>query len=111
MIYAHGIGMLATIEEGAPRLRPLEFTQVEGEWWATTSRRMLQYLAQCDGQHVEILFVEDEAHDSRVHGVLECSVDPEDRRHLRELSEAQQIWLADANDVNVAIVKVIPESE
>ena len=73
MSFSHGLGMLATIEQGTPRLRPLEFTQVEGEWWAPASRRMQQTLAQCDGQHVEILFVDDDAHDSRIRGVLACS--------------------------------------
>ncbi len=110
MTFLHGLGMLATIEEGTPRLRPLEFTQVEGEWWAPTSRRTQQSLAQCDGQHVEILFVDDAANDSRVRGVLECSIDPIDIHHLLEMQREHTVEL-DTLEPNTVVVKVIPEEE
>lgn len=108
MSFSHGLGFLATIEQGTPRLRPLEFTQVEGEWWAPTSRRMQQTLAQCDGQHVEILFVDNDAHDSRVRGVLACSADPCDFQHLCEVYPDQHLSPS-AMERTQVMVKVIPE--
>ncbi len=108
MSFTHGLGMLATIEHGTPRLRPLEFTQVEGEWWAPTSHRMQQTLAQCDGQHVEILFVDDDANDSRIRGVLACSADPHDLEHLCELCPEHTL-IPGSTVTNQAVVKVIPE--
>jgi general stress protein 26 len=110
MTFSHGLGILATIEQGTPRLRPLEFTQVEGEWWAPTSRRVQQTLAQCDGQHVEILFVDDNANDSRIRGVLTCSADPNDYQHLCEL-QPEHAPNPGTAEPPLVVVKVIPKKE
>ena len=110
MTFSHGLGMLATIEQGTPRLRPLEFTQFEGEWWASAPRSMQHSLALCDGQHVEILLINEEANDSRVRGVLECSGDPADLQHLSELQQSYPSpRLHSVEDANLVVVKVIPE--
>jgi len=112
MAYTHGIGMLATIEGGIPRLRPLEFSRIAGEWWAPTSRRVQQALAECDGQRVELLFVDDNASNDRIFGILECSEDPTDRRYLWELQrEDIQYQYTSPEDPNLIVVKIIPGND
>ena len=109
MTTAHGIGVLATIEDGTPRLRPMEFSRVHGELWAATSRQSHQYRDTADGQHVEILFLDEEYDQARVRGVLEWSTDAEDCRHLWQVREDMAHWFTGCDDPNLVILKVIPE--
>lgn len=109
MRQAHGIGVLATIEEGEPRLRPMEFSLVNGELWAATSKHSHKYREVRDGQHVEVLFMNEEFDHARVRGVLEWSTEADDRRRLWELQRDITHWYADVNDPDLVIMKIIPE--
>ena len=107
-----GMGMLATIEDGRARLRPMEFSLVDGEWWAAASRRDGRYLDACEGQHVDVLLLDADGWDDHLHGVLQSSTEADDRRLLWEL-QGEQIarWCRGADDPNLVIMKVIPDAE
>ena len=109
MIQAHGIGVLATIEHGSPRLRPMEFSLIDGQLWAATSKLSRKYPEICDGQHVEVLFINKEYDHARVRGVLECSTDAEDRQRLWEAQHGSiERWYSGVDDPNLVVLKVIP---
>ncbi len=82
-------------------MRPLEFTLIEGEWWAVVSRVIWHALSQYDVQHAEILFLEYEGIPERVQGELVRGASFDELRQLRDRRIA-----ADADD---AVVKLIPE--
>lgn len=103
MQYEEQLGMLATIEDGGQRLRPLAFLEIDGEFWTSVSRRAQTHLREWDGQHVEVLFVNKPLED-RVHGVLACSDDGNDRRRLAEYRDDPLLH----DDGDVVILKVIP---
>ncbi|MHB9024541.1 MAG: hypothetical protein ACYC7E_10250 [Armatimonadota bacterium] len=105
----HGMGMIATIEEGVTRLRPLEFSLVDGELWTAIPRDAGQYAARCDGQHVEVLYFDGELEDVRLHGVLKCSTQADDRQRLRTLEGSIGIKTGKAEDPDYLILKIIPE--
>lgn len=92
-----GIGMLAVIENGEPRFRPLEFFPVDGEFWAAVPRE----LDACEGQHVELLFLNGEFDYAHVQGVLHCSHLSGDVQRLQTLAHAA----ARA----AVIIKIIPQ--
>ena len=106
---AYGIGVLATIEESGTRLRPLEFSRVDGELWAAISRRAQQHTRARDGQHVEVLFMNEEFDHALVRGVLEWSTDPNDRRRLWEIQQDVLNWSTGADDPNLVILKIVPD--
>lgn len=110
MKQVHGIGVLATIEGGAPRLRPMEFSLIHGELWAATSKQSRKYSGVPDGQHVEVLFMNEEFDHARVRGVLEWSTEAEDRQQLWEQQQHDiSTWYSGVDDPNLVILKIIPE--
>jgi hypothetical protein len=92
-----GIGMLAVIENGEPRFRPLEFYPIDGEFWAASPHN----LDHCEGQHVDLLFLNEGFDYALVQGVLRCSHQPGDYQRLQTLAHAY----APA----AVIIKVIPQ--
>jgi hypothetical protein len=91
-----GIGMLTTIEDGEPRLRPLDFVEIDGQLWAGAHAG----LERCDGQHVEVLFFNEGYDLAEVHGILRCSHTPDDHRRLHDRAPHA------AGD---CVVKIIPQ--
>ncbi|HOF86669.1 MAG TPA: hypothetical protein PLZ36_01020 [Armatimonadota bacterium] len=98
-----GIGMLAVIENGEPRFRPLEFVTVDGELWAA-SRGNLEH---CDGQHVEVLFFNEGYDLAQVQGVLRCSHHAGDLDRLRALCQTTPPYPASTHQDEM-VIKVIP---
>jgi general stress protein 26 len=106
---ACGIGVLAIIEDGKPCLRPMEFSLVDGELWAAASKLSHQYTGIQDGQHVEVLFMNEDFAHARVRGVLEWSATTEDCQRLWELQLDMPHWFHGVDDPNLVILKVLPE--
>lgn len=111
MEQTHGIGVLATIEEGEPRLRPMEFSLVGDELWAATSRKSRKYAGIHDGEHVEVLFMNARSDHARIRGVLTCSDTAADRQRLWALQRGSiERWYAGVDDPNLVVLKIIPEA-
>ena len=103
------IGVIVTVEAGGPRLRPLEFSYVDGEWWAATSQRVGKALSACDARHVELVFVEGDVEPELVRGTLACSTAPADRHRLwQEQGAALSTHFRTADDPDLVVVKVTP---
>jgi len=99
-----GIGMLAIIENGEPRFRPLEFVSVDGELWAASHAN----LDNCDGQHVDVLFFNEGYDLAQVQGVLRCSHQVGDLDRVRALrGEYNPPYPASAHQDEI-VIKVIP---
>ena len=104
-----GIGVLVTVETGGQRLRPMEFTQVDGEWWAAASRRVGDALAACEAGHVELVFVEGDIEPGHVRGTLACSTASPDRDRLWLLQREHLLpHYRSGDDADLVVVKVIP---
>ncbi|HEX2949368.1 MAG TPA: pyridoxamine 5'-phosphate oxidase family protein [Armatimonadota bacterium] len=110
MKQAHGIGVLATIENGEPRLRPMEFSLVDGELWAATAKHSRKYTDVPDGQHVEVLFMNNEFDHARIRGVLRWSTTPHDRERLWQLQHDDIThWYSGVDDPDLVIMRIVPE--
>jgi len=97
------------MEAGNPRLRPMEFSQVNGEWWAAASQRVGQALAVCEAGQVELVFVEGDITSERVRGTLACSREIADRRHLWQLQNEHLLsHYPSSDDPDLVVIKVIP---
>ncbi|MHB9133091.1 MAG: pyridoxamine 5'-phosphate oxidase family protein [Armatimonadota bacterium] len=106
------LAILALIEEGVTRLRPLELSPVNGEFWGATSRQSFHAAAACDGQHVELLLLEEIADHARLRGVLQSSTDRRDCEVLWELQhDSLTRWCAGAHDPDLIVLKIIPEPD
>lgn len=111
MVQAHGIGVLATVEAGEPRLRPMEFSLVDGELWAATSKRSSKYAEVPDGQRVEVLFMNGRFDHARLRGVLQWSTDTAERHRLWDIQLADiGRWYDSPDDPNLVILKIVPTS-
>lgn len=112
MAQSGNIGILAMLEPGEQRLRPMEFAHVDGELWTAASRRSTRLRGIRDGQHVEVLLLNDSLEQDRVRGVVHCSTDADDRRRLWQLQQPiVDAWCGSDDDPDMIVVKIIPDDD
>ena len=75
-----GMGILMTFAEGDSRLLPLEFSYIDGAWWAAAPLALYDHLRACEGRETDVILLEGET--AHVRGVLRCDFAPEDRVRL-----------------------------
>lgn len=98
------LGLLITSAGGDSRLLPLEFTQIDGVWWAEAPLDLRDHLARCDGQPANVIFLNDQAPTVNASGMLLCSYAPEDRHRLADACTECHIGAG-------PVVKIIPEDD
>jgi hypothetical protein len=108
MAQEYGLGLLATIEGGVQHLYPVEVLRIDGEVWAPASSSLGKHLQVYDGQHVEVLLLEDSDEEHRVRGVLSCSRNTDDLSRLKYAIQAVQ---ADPGSRITAeyLLKIVPD--
>lgn len=106
------IGILAMVEAGEPRVRPMEFVYVDGELWAAASRRSLKLRGLRDGQHVDVLLIDELLTQDRVRGYVHCSTRADDRQRLWALQQCDiAVWCQGEDDPDFIVLKIIPDDE
>ena len=70
--------MTATV--GGSRLLPLEFTSIDGAWWAILPVEMAEGLLPYDGLPADVILLEGDT--ARVRGILVCGTMRSERRCL-----------------------------
>ena len=87
----------------------MAFSQVDGEWWAATSRGVQEQWELASGEHVDVELMES-GEEEHVRGVLACSETPADRARLWSLQRPDLTpWYVGADDPNLIVLKVVPD--
>ncbi len=107
-----GLGLIAVITRGLPHLHPLELTLADGIFWAAVSRTTPWYRDLFNGQHIELVFLDEGCELPPIRGLLALSTAPVDRQRLWRLQgDRLDGWCGGEDDPRLVVLKIIPDAE
>ncbi len=104
-----GYGVLATCDEGHPRLRPMAFVVTdEGKLWSSTYDISGKVAELRHNANVEICFVDSHKNHLRVSGTVDLSGGPDKKARLLELNPKVGRHFSGGDDPTYVLVEVTP---
>ena len=104
-----GYGLLATCDDGQPRVRPMSFVLMDdGRLWSSTydvSGKMREF---DENARVEVCFVARNKVHLRISGTIDTSGGPAEKRRLLELNPRVGRHFADENDPKYVHLEIVP---
>ncbi len=109
IIEAAGYGVLATVIDNQPRVRPMAFVMLDdGRLWSSTYRISGKVREFERNASVEVCFVDPSRVQVRITGTLSTAGGGEQRRKLLELNPKVRRHFADENDERFVHLEIVP---
>jgi uncharacterized pyridoxamine 5'-phosphate oxidase family protein len=104
-----GYGMVATSQDGQPRVRPMAFVMLDdGRLWSSTFRQSGKVREFATNEKVEVCFLDSTRTQVRIEGVVRIDGGAEERRRLLELNPRVRKHFADEHDERFVHVEIVP---
>lgn len=111
IIESAGYGVLATVVDGQPRVRPMAFIMLDdGRLWSSTYRESGKVAELGRNNRVEVCFVDPSRVQVRIAGVLSTAGGTEQRKKLLELNPKVRRHFADEHDEKFVHLEILPTS-
>lgn len=111
VIQANPFPMLATIDNGKPRVRPVSPVRTEGFTVYVASLRSSQKTAQIEAnQHVELCYLTEDHDQVRIEGVAVDVQDPEIRQSIWDVNPLLRAFLKSIDNPEFMLYRIDPHA-